>query len=97
MKKLLMGLAGIGMLAMGATANASPLATGTNLVTPANAATEMVDHVQYRHGWREDRRHYGWERGRHRGWDHPRRHRGWEQRRAWRHGYSHPPRHRHWR
>lgn len=98
MRKILMGLAGLGMLVIGAGANASPLSTGTNLATPETGVTEMIDHIQYGYGHRRQGRHYGWDRGRHRGWDNPRRHRGWEHRRGPRHGYyGQPPRHRQWR
>jgi len=84
MRRILMGLAGLGMLAMGASANASPLSTGTNLATPSTGASEMIDHVQYRSDWRGPRRHHGWHRGHHRGWyGNPGRHRGWS------HGHGH--------
>jgi hypothetical protein len=79
MKKILMGLAGLGLLAMGAGANASPLSTGTNLATPDSGVSEMVDQVRHRYGHRG--RHLGWykgNRGRHLGWyGNPGRHRGW--------------------
>jgi hypothetical protein len=41
MKTVLMGLAGLGMLVFGAGANASPLATGTNLATPDIGASNI--------------------------------------------------------
>ena len=90
MRKVLFGLVGLGLLVFGASANASPLSTGTNLATPATGASELVDHVQYRNHWRGHGRHHGWDRGRHRGWyGHPGRHRGWEHRRGWGHGRQH--------
>jgi hypothetical protein len=91
MRKVLMGLAGLGLLVFGASANASPLSTGTNMATPATGASELVDQVQYRE-WRGPRRHYGWDRGRHRGWyGNPGRHRGWGHGHGrWRgHGHGH--------
>jgi hypothetical protein len=76
MKKVLMGLAGLGMLVFGAGANASPLSTGTNLATPDSGVSSMVDQVRHRYGHRG--RHLGWNRGRHLGWyGNPGRHRGW--------------------
>jgi hypothetical protein len=56
MKTVLMGLAGLGMLVFGAGANASPLATGTNLATPDTGVSGFVEQVRWHH--RGYHRHY---------------------------------------
>jgi hypothetical protein len=66
MKTVLMGLAGLGMLVFGAAgANASPLATGTNLTTPEVGTTGFIEQARWHH-----RRYHRWHRGyrHHRRW-----------------------------
>jgi hypothetical protein len=67
----LMSLAGLGMLIVGASANAAPFAGAVNspMVT---TESELIDQVRHR-AWHGNRgRHLGWyknNRGRHHGWN----------------------------
>ena len=71
MKTVLMGLAGLGMLVIGAaSANASPLATGTNLATPDTGASSIVEQARYSHRsyHRHHRSHRSYHHRHHRRW-----------------------------
>lgn len=71
MKTVLMGLAGLGMLVIGAaSANASPLATGTTLATPDTGASSIVEQARYSYHHRRHHRS-------HRNYHHRRHHRHW--------------------